>query len=201
VIRKTLMALLVLLIPLGAGQAAATPAAETVQRLHSALLDAMRNARTLGFAGRYDALGPVVTAAFNLPLMTRFIAGSFWDSLSPSQQQTLVDSFTKVTTATYAGRFDGYEGERFEIMGEQKGSRRSVVVSARIVKSDGEAVPLAYVLRPYDDRWQIVDVQLENAYSELATRRSEYTSVLRREGFDALIARMNKVVANYAAKP
>lgn len=199
-IRKTLMALL-LLVPIAGGQAAATPAAETVQRLHDALLGAMRNARTLGFAGRYDALGPVVAASFNLPLMTRFVAGSFWDGLLPSQRQTLVDSFSDVTTATYAGRFDGYDGERFEIMGEQQGSRRSVVVSARIVKSDGETVPLAYVLRPYDDRWQIVDVQLENAYSELATRRAEYTSVLRREGFDALIAGMKKVVAGYAAKP
>jgi len=48
--------------------------------------------------------------------------------------------------------------------------------------------------------WRVVDIYLDGAFSELATRRSEYSSVLGRKGLDALIGQINKKVAQYAAE-
>ena len=49
-------------------------------------------------------------------------------------------------------------------------------------------------------RITMVDVQLKGAYSELATRRSEYSSILRRSGLPALLAKIDGKVAAYKAE-
>lgn len=198
---RSLIAAAALLVAAAAGAAAPQDGASAaVQRLHAALLSAMKNGPQLGFQGRYDALAPVLRQVFNLPAMARIAAGSHWAKLSPAQRESLVGAFSRVTIATYAERFDSFDGERFEISGQRQGPRRAVLVMARIVPADDEPVPLTYVLRRAGDaRWQIVDILLKGAYSELATRRAEYTSILDREGFDALIQKLDAKFAQYAA--
>lgn len=154
----------------------------------------MQQADTLGLGGRYKSLAPTVTESFNLPLMAQTAVGSYWKSLTPEQQARFVEAFSRLTLATYAARFDGYSGERFETVAQDE-TPRSIVVRTQLVKSDGERIRLDYLMREFDDRWQIIDVLAKGSYSELATRRSEYTAVLRREGFEALIAKLDGKVA------
>ena len=42
------------------------------------------------------------------------------------------------------------------------------------------------------DGWLIADIYLDSAISEVATRRSEFATILRNEGFDGLIAALNR---------
>ena len=48
--------------------------------------------------------------------------------------------------------------------------------------------------------WRVVDVQLKGAYSQLATRRSEYSSILRRSGLATLLAVIANKVASFEAE-
>ena len=54
---------------------------------------------------------------------------------------------------------------------------------------DGERL---FILHDNDIAWQIRDVYLDSAISELATRRSEFSALLRTSGVDALISSLNK---------
>lgn len=169
----------------------------TIERLHSVLIEVMRQADALGLNGRYNSLAPTIIDSFNLPLMAQTTVGGYWKSLTPEQQARLVDVFSRLTLVTYAARFDGYSGERFETVAQNQ-TARSIVVRTVLVKGDGERIRLDYLMRQFDDRWQIIDVLAKGAYSELATRRSEYTAVLRREGFEALITKLDDKVAELA---
>ena len=193
--RALLLAALVIgaLIPSWAQARQATPA-ETVNRLHAALIGSMRQGSAVGFQGRYNALAPTVVDSFNLGLMAQVTVGRQWRRLSAHQQARLTEAFTRMTLVIYATRFDDYSGERFELVSEDK-TPRSIVVMTRLIKADGEAVKLDYLLREFDGEWRIIDVLAKGSYSELATRRSEYSSVLKREGFEALIAKLNRKVA------
>src|SRR5262249_35245012 len=42
------------------------------------------------------------------------------------------------------------------------------------------------------DTWLISDIYLDGAISEVATRRSEFGAILKHEGFDGLIAALNR---------
>ena len=185
-------------IPLTAEARQATPG-ETVEQLHTALIGVMRQADALGFQGRYNALAPTVMASFNFPLMAQVTVGRRWKGLNEAQRRRFVDAFTRMTLVTYASRFDGYSGERFEFVQEDR-TARSIVVRTQLRKANGETVRLDYMLRKYGEEWRIIDVLAKGTYSELATRRSEYTSVLRQHGFEALISKLDSKVAELMRK-
>ncbi len=177
-----------------------TPASPVIERFHATLIDVMKNAGTLRFEGRYETMAPAVKESFDLSFMARFAAGSYWRKLSAAERDRLVAAFTQLTVATYADRFDGYSGERFETLGEAPLRRQTRQVRTHLVKSDGETVKLNYLLRPNQGYWRIVDIHLKGSISELAVRRSEYTSVLKRVGFNGLIRAIEKKIANLKAK-
>lgn len=179
--------------------ALATPVSEAsptqlIEKFHITLLDVMRHAKQLGYKGRYDRLGPAVASTFHLDFMTGVIAGSYWRKFTPTERSTLVEAFRRMTAATYARRFNGYSGEQFKILATEPGRRQSVLVKSRIIKSNGETVDLNYNLRNLDGRWGIVDIHLKGSFSEVATRRSEYSSVLRRSGLEKLLRLINKKI-------
>ncbi len=167
-----------------------------VQQLNDALLGVMQEADTLGFAGRYDKLEPVLGEVFAFPTMARVAAGSHWRGLSADQRERLADAFARFSIATYANRFDGFSGERFEIGSEEEAARGSTIVESRIVTGSGERVALNYLLRQNAGSWRIFDVYLDGSISELATRRSEYTSILDNQGFEGLITRLEGRIAD-----
>ena len=170
------------------------------EQLDAALLNAMRNAQTLGYEGRYEALAPVLEESFDFPFMARVAVGRHWREMNPSERRKLVDTFSRLSIATFAARFDGYSGESFEVMGEQERPRGAILVLNRLNKSDGESVQLNYLMREAKGRWRIVDVFLDAKFSELAIKRSEYTAVVKRAGIAGLIAAMEEKIANFATR-
>jgi len=177
--------------PAIAEQGAAAP----VERLHEALAYNMRNAEDLGYEGRYGNLEPVVEGAFALEQMTAVAAGRRWGDLSDAERQALVQRFKEMTIANYAARFDDYKGQDFVIDAVADAPRERKLVRTRIDRKDKDDVSLDYVVAAQSDDWRIVDILLEGRYSELATRRSEYTSLLKREGYDGLIAALDAKIA------
>ena len=170
-----------------AADAGAAPAA-AIQRFYDVLLGVMKDAKSLSFDQRFRRLAPTVTQTYNLALMSRLSVGPGWAQLSPIQQKSLTTAFSNYTIAQYANQFDGYSGERFEVEAAPTTSPYGQIVQSSFVKSDGEKVAFNYLMRQEGDgAWQVIDVYLSGTISQLATRRSEFTSVLQQGGGDALI--------------
>lgn len=166
---------------------AAVPAVDTIKGFYDTLLSVMQQAKALGIKGRYEKLDPAIHKAFNLPLMTRLSVGPDWQKLSPEEQKSLTEAFSDLSVSTYAARFDGYSGEHFDVDPNPTPTSGGLIVNTKLVESSGEVVVLNYLMRDGDAGWQILDVYLKGTVSELATRRSEFSAVLRREGAKALV--------------
>jgi phospholipid transport system substrate-binding protein len=173
------------------GQAATPDPADTVRGFYATLLGTMRHGPALGASGRYDRLEPAIRRSFDVRFMARLAVGMGWDTLSSGQQQQMTDAFERYMVATYADRFDSYSGENLEVTG-QRASGPGVIVQTRIVKSNGEPIGIDYLMRRNGEEWQISDVYLEGTISELATRRSEFSAILRDRGIAGLIVELNK---------
>ena len=169
-------------------------ATQVVAQLHSALLQAMKHAETLGYQGRHDQLAPVLRRTFDLAYMARKAVGRHWKKLTEEEQQNLVRLFTELTVANYAGRFEGYSGQDFETLAEEPAIHDTMVVHTRLIQPDDENIQLNYRLRKEEGGWKIIDVYLNGTVSELALRRSEYSAVIKREGFDALVAALSEKI-------
>lgn len=193
--RKGLAAFVFLAICAIGQPARAADPQETIRGFYATLLDVMKNATKLGFRGREEKLAPAIDKTFDLPLMARLSIGPQWQSLPPADQQRLSAAFRQMTIATYANRFDGYSGERFEVLPQVADANGGKLVQTKLVKSDGEVIPLNYLMRESGGTWKVIDVFLKGTVSELATRRSEFTSVLRREGSAGLLRLLEQKTA------
>jgi phospholipid transport system substrate-binding protein len=183
------------------GSEAAKQATHRVEALHAALLDVMKNAESMGYQGRYDRLKPVVLEIFDLPFMAEKSVGRYWKTASPEDRALLVDTFTRYTIANYAGRFDAWSGQRFQTLGVEPSARGTLLVRTTLVDPQGDDVNLDYRLRSVDGSWKIIDIYLNGTVSELALRRSEYSSLIKREGFQALLAALDERIESLAQPP
>jgi phospholipid transport system substrate-binding protein len=193
-----LFALLALLLPLRAPAESAAPtpdadsAAPVIDKFHATLLDVMKEAKTLGYDGRYERLFPVIRELFDLPFMAEKSVGRHWKSAGEKNQKALVSTFSRFTAANFAGRFDGYSGQSFRTLGVEPATYGTVLVHTRLDEPNDEGVALDYRLRMVDGQWRIIDIYLNGTVSELALRRSEYSALIQREGFEALLAKLDE---------
>jgi len=175
-------------------------ASPVIDRFHSVLLDVMKNAKELGLEGRKEKLGPALDATYDFPAMAQRSLATGWAKLDDAQHQRFVSVFRAMTLRTYATRFDGYDNERFETLGEEPSVAGTVIVRTILHASD-EDIHLDYRLRSTPAGFRVIDVYLSGTVSELALRRAEYTSVLERDGFEALVAALERKVSDAPGAP
>jgi phospholipid transport system substrate-binding protein len=171
---------------------------ERLASFNAALLKAMKNAGTLGVEGRYKLLEPVIKEVFSLPFMGSKAMGGHWKTLTPSQKELYIKVYSEWTIATYAGRFDGYDGESFIQSRSADLKQESVPVKSSILKANGDRiVDFNYIMRRFSSGWQVVDIRILGV-SQLAMTRAQFAAVMNTEGFDALISMLkNKTKAFY----
>lgn len=165
---------------------------KTINGLNAKLLDTMKQAQALGVQGRFSALAPVLSSTYDIQSMSRMAVGQSWDTFQPEQKAAVTDAFARMMIATYAKRFDGFSGETFEIAEITDRPPSDKMVKTRIVQSNGKLVAINYLMRKTGSQWKVVDVYLDGTISELASRRAEFTSILKAGGADALIASLKK---------
>jgi phospholipid transport system substrate-binding protein len=128
--------------------------------------------------------------------------GRHWKAAGEANQRALVETFSRFTVANFAGRFDGFSGQSFRTLGVEPSTHGTVLVRTRLDEPGDEGVALDYRLRPVEGDWRIVDIYLNGTVSELALRRSEYSALIQREGFEALLAKLDERIHELSqAKP
>lgn len=173
------------------------PAVAPVQTLDAGLLAIMKAGAKAGVKARAATIGPVVDRSFDLPLMTRLAVGTSWPTIAPADQQALVAAFRRMTVNSYAINFDGYGGQSFAVTPQVETRGGDKLVRTTLNDPKGAPVPISYRLRQSAGGWRIIDVFYKSV-SQLATRRSDFGSVLQRGGAKALLARMDQLAAKGA---
>ena len=173
-------------------------ATASIDALHAGLLGVMKNAEVLGYEGRERELATVIPEYFDIDFMAKKSLGRHWKSANPEARQRYLDSFARFMVANYAGRFDGFSGQSFHSESEEDARLGTKIVKARLANPEGEDVALDYRLREIDGRWKIIDVYLDGTVSELALRRSEFMTIVKREDIDALLVALDEKIAKLA---
>ena len=183
-----LIALFILVQP---GPARADSASAVVQEFQATLIEVMKGAEKSSVRQRFDQLSPAVEKAFHIPLMTQIAVGQSWAQAPREQKSAVAAAFRRMSVATLATLFDGYNNERFDLDKEKPGPSKTTIVMTTLVKSDDSTVDIAYVARRIQDRWRLIDVIVDSGISELKVRRSEYRLILKKSGLSGLIELLN----------
>jgi phospholipid transport system substrate-binding protein len=188
---------LALTLSLPAAASGTDPAVKVVETLHAELMGVMKQADALGYRGRYQQLAPVVNYSYDLPFISKVVVGRYWSKFSPEQKEQFVKTFTKLSIATYANQFSGYSGERFKTIAAEESTRDRLLIKTVLIKPNGEEIELDYILHEKGRQWQIINV-IAQGVSDLSLKRAQYTSYLKKGGFDALLKKMNEKIEEYA---
>lgn len=176
-----------------------TSAKEIVLTFQDDLLNVMQQGEALGFQGRYNKLETIVGKSHNLAKMASIVVGKKWKKLSEQQKEKLITEFSRLTISAYTYNFKAFSGEKFLFLSEGKTTRGDVIVHTLLELPEDKDVRLDYMLKKNAGNWQIINI-IANGVSELALKRSEYSSVLKLQGFEVLIAKISKKIDNYAKK-
>lgn len=158
---------------------------EVIDHLQAGILQIMKDARTLGFKGRYEKFETLVDETHHIPTIARVTLGRNWSKLDERQQKEFVESFRRFSVARYANRFDGYSGEAFETKGE-KDSGASKIVTSVLKEGDGTPHDFVWTMRKVGGRWRILNITADGV-SDLATKKKEYGDIFGARGYAGVL--------------
>lgn len=185
--------------PSAPATAAVTPdaaaATKVVESLHDEMLAVMKDGKALGFDGRLARLQKAIEDRYDFAFMAEKSVGLAWKDIDEAQRAQLVDAMGRLAGNTYAGRMKDFSGEKFETLGTQPAAQATMLVRTQILEPTGKKTSLDYRLRETPAGPKIVDVFYDGTVSELAMRRSEYSSLLKKGGFPLLMDAIEKKIA------
>ena len=168
------------------------------QGLASAQIDAFHATLIQGMAmddhaTRYELYRASIVDLFDVVRIAQISCGRGWRKLDEAQQQAFVDALTDNIAHTYASRFTTFNDQQFSVE-EEQAVRKGVVVKA-VVTAPERTVQLDYFLSD----GKVFNVAADGV-SDLSLRRSEYSRLLKEDGFDALLAQIKDNTRNLAGE-
>lgn len=196
VVIKTLLPALFFLIPL-AVQAARQDAAEVVKTTSQEVLeklDAEKEKLEADPTRIYELINKVVVPRFDFASMSRWVLGrDSWTSASDEQRQAFINEFRTLLVRTYAKALLEYSEEEIKYYPAQGNPDSNLVVVKTEVKqpAGAGAIPIHYRMHLKDGEWKVVDVAVDGV-SLVSTYRGSFASEIRKNGLDALIAKIEE---------
>jgi phospholipid transport system substrate-binding protein len=142
---------------------------------------------------REDKFRTLLRDDFAMNDIGRFVVGPFWRRMTPAQRTEYLDLFGEWILKTYSIRLGGYSGEQFKVLSTAPAGTRDVLVKTRINKSAGNGFNASWRVRKIDGGYKIIDLYVEGV-SMAITQRSEFETILQRQGIDGLLTMLKDKV-------
>jgi phospholipid transport system substrate-binding protein len=138
---------------------------------------------------RLEAIGEAMSRVFDIAAITRLSIGPQWSKIPAAKQASLQEAFGRFFVASYGTQLGKAAGSRFEVLPKVEQRTGGRLVRTQVIDPKGQATPVDYLVNADG---QIVDIYLGGTVSMLAARRSEFDSILKSGGPDALEAHLRK---------
>ena len=180
----------------GAGAQAAQDPKQFIGGLGDEVISILQN-KQLDQPARAERFRALFAGAFDVQTISQFVLGRHWREATPEQRAEWQEVLKGYVAGIYARQFSGYQGQQFEVL-QQKKVEGGSVVHTRIQQPDGEPLDVDFRVQQAGDELKIVDVMVANV-SLIVTKRSEFDSVIQREGVDGLMKRLKQMGAQAQA--
>lgn len=161
--------------------------AQVVQLLSSSGIDSDEGLQKLGRA---------IQAEADLDRLGRLVLGRHWWEASENQRAEYQLLFRDLMLRKFAGHLGTYAGgdvgaaeSAFRILGSQQVSEHDILVRSEVRPAEREPLQVSWRLRQRDTSPAIIDVVVEGI-SLLVTQRSEFGTVIERQGMDGLLSEL-----------
>ena len=147
---------------------------------------------------RREKIRKIIYEHFDFSEMAKRILARHWRKLSPEERKTFTDLLAKLLETSYRNKIESYSGEK--ILFKKERIRRNLARVYTIIQTKKESIPVTYsLLKKKNGKWVIYDVKVEDV-SMVSNYRATYAEIIKREGFDGLIAKMKAKIEELSSK-
>jgi phospholipid transport system substrate-binding protein len=130
----------------------------------------------------------------DLDLVARLILARHWRKADPAQQEEYLKLFRAYALDSLASKLHIYNGQEFDITSSKLAGERDAVVKTLIVSGDRPPLHVDWRLRERDEGGLVaIDVIVESV-SLIVAQRSEFGTVVERNGIDGLLKELRRRV-------
>jgi phospholipid transport system substrate-binding protein len=138
---------------------------------------------------------------FDIETIGRFVLSKYWRTITADQQAEYMSVFSEYVLRTYARRLGAYGNEKFHITSSKPlGSRDAIVLTEITAQAGGQPITAGWRVRDRDSSYKIIDVMVEGV-SMAAAQRSEFESIIQKQGITGLIEILRAKVSTFPARP
>ena len=138
-----------------------------------------------------QAIHEIVDRHFDFREMSKRSMGSTWKAIDKAQRQKFVPVFQELLEQNYGNRLAGFTGQTVSY-GEVKVDGKRAKVETEI-DNEGKPIPVQYSLYNNGSNWLVYDINIEGV-SLVATFRSDFRTIFKKDGFDGLLAQLHEKI-------
>ena len=128
--------------------------------------------------------------------MSRRTLGAHWEGATEDQRQRFSELFVQILEGTYLNRVGDYSSGTVKYLKQRVKDNKAIVDT--LIVSDELEIPVQYKMIYGDDAWQVFDIVIEGV-SLIRNYRATYGEIIRRDGYEGLLALMAEKVQAMAA--
>ena len=143
-------------------------------------------------AERQAGFRNLVQRDFDMPTIVRLVLGRHWRAATTGQKARFSTAFLTHLISVYSDGLGMYDGQILEIEKSAPLTERDTVVFTHISREGALPLRLDWRVRQTNEGLKVIDIATEGV-SMVTTKRSEFTSLVAREGLEALISRLENM--------
>ena len=161
------------------------------------ILEILKNEQ-LDKEGKRTQMSALINKRFDFRAMSQRTLATNWKKTTDEEKQQFVALFSQLIENSYIGKIESYTNEKVDYPGEKVKGRKAIVETL-IITSSGD-VPVNYKVYQKGDQWLVYDVVIEGV-SLISNYRSSYQEIVKKEGFDGLLTKMQEKIDELASTP
>ena len=136
---------------------------------------------------RRRQLEQIIGDRFSYEEMSKRSLGTQWNKLNETQRQEFVELFQKLLANSYAGKIEGYSGERIQYLNERDEGDYAEV-RTKLLSSKGE-ISVDYRLLNKSGEWRVYDIVV-GGVSLAGNYRGQFTKIIRSASYEDLVEKL-----------
>lgn len=132
-------------------------------------------------------ISKIINKRFDFRAMSQRTLATNWKKTSDEEKKQFTALFSQLIESSYVGKIEAYTNEKVEYPGEKVKGKKAVVET--LILTSSADIPVNYKLYQKGDQWLVYDVIIEGI-SLISNYRSSYQEIMKDEGFDGLLNRM-----------
>ena len=167
-------------------------ARELIQTVGTKVLDILK--QEISQDEKFKLLVDLLDESIDLDLVARLILAKHWRTASDEQKTEYLKLFRAYALDSLASKLHIYNGQEFEVTSSSPAGKQDAVVKTLIFSDDRPPLHVDWRLRERDGGDLVAIDLIVESVSLIVTQRSEFGTVVERNGMDGLLKELRQRV-------